>query len=67
MFDTLYARVKALAQSGHAQAPLAAVAFAQSGEPLGNAMERNFAAAIGGFVTLVIAGFIVAFKVIRWT
>ena len=34
------------------------------GEPLRNAMERNFAAVLGGFVALVIAGFIVAVKIL---
>lgn len=33
------------------------------GEPLRNAMERNFAVVLGGFVALVIAGFVVAIKV----
>ncbi len=33
------------------------------GEPLRNAMERNFAVVLGGFAALVIAGFVVAIKV----
>ena len=33
------------------------------GEPLRHAMERNFAAVLGGFAALVIVGFIVAVKV----
>ena len=33
------------------------------GEPLRLAMERNFAAVLGGFVALVVVGFIVAVKV----
>jgi membrane protein YqaA with SNARE-associated domain len=79
MFDSLYARVKALAESPHAEAALAAVAFAESSffpippdillapmalaEPLRAAMERNFAAVLGGFAALVVAGFIIAVKV----
>jgi membrane protein YqaA with SNARE-associated domain len=33
------------------------------GEPLRQAMERNFAAVLGGFAALVVAGFIIAVKV----
>jgi membrane protein YqaA with SNARE-associated domain len=33
------------------------------GEPLRTAMERNFAAVLGGFAALVIAGFVIAIKV----
>ena len=33
------------------------------GEPLRNAMERNFAAVLGGFVALVVVGFVIAVKV----
>jgi membrane protein YqaA with SNARE-associated domain len=33
------------------------------GEPLRTALERNFAAALAGFVVLVIAGFVIAIKV----
>ena len=33
------------------------------GEPFRKAMERNFAAVLGGFVALVVAGFIIAVKV----
>jgi membrane protein YqaA with SNARE-associated domain len=33
------------------------------GEPLRTAMERNFAAVLGGFVALVVAGFVIAIKV----
>ena len=33
------------------------------GEPLRDAMERNFAAVLGGFAALVVAGFVVAIKV----
>ena len=33
------------------------------GEPVRNAMERNFAAVLGGFAALVIAGFVIAIKV----
>ena len=33
------------------------------GEPLRAAMERNFAAVLGGFAVLVVAGFIIAVKV----
>jgi len=33
------------------------------GEPLRAAMERNFAAVLGGFAALVIAGFVIAIKV----
>jgi membrane protein YqaA with SNARE-associated domain len=33
------------------------------GEPLRNALERNFAAALAGFVALVVAGFVIAIKV----
>jgi hypothetical protein len=33
------------------------------GEPLRAAMERNFAAVLGGFAALVVAGFVIAIKV----
>ncbi len=33
------------------------------GEPLRTAMERNFAAVLGGFATLVVLGFVIAIKV----
>jgi hypothetical protein len=33
------------------------------GEPLRTAMERNFAAVLGGFATLVVVGFVIAIKV----
>ena len=33
------------------------------GEPLRNAMERNFAAVLGAFVAMVVAGFVIAIKV----
>jgi membrane protein YqaA with SNARE-associated domain len=33
------------------------------GEPLRQAMERNFAAVLGGFAALVVAGFVIAIKV----
>ncbi len=33
------------------------------GEPVRNAMERNFVAVLGGFAALVIAGFVIAIKV----
>jgi membrane protein YqaA with SNARE-associated domain len=33
------------------------------GEPVRGAMERNFAAVLGGFAALVVAGFIIAIKV----
>jgi membrane protein YqaA with SNARE-associated domain len=33
------------------------------GEPLRTALERNFAAALAGFVALVVAGFVIAIKV----
>ena len=33
------------------------------GEPLRMALERNFAAALAGFVALVVAGFVIAIKV----
>ncbi len=33
------------------------------GEPLRTAMERNFAAVLGGFAALVVAGFVIAIKV----
>ena len=33
------------------------------GEPLRGAMERNFAAVLGAFVALVVAGFVIAIKV----
>jgi membrane protein YqaA with SNARE-associated domain len=42
---------------------LVAGALTWFGEPLRNAMERNFAAVLGGFVALVIAGFVIAIKV----
>jgi membrane protein YqaA with SNARE-associated domain len=42
---------------------LVAGALRWFGEPLREAMERNFAAALGGFAALVIAGFIIAIKV----
>jgi membrane protein YqaA with SNARE-associated domain len=42
---------------------LVAGALSWFGEPLRVAMERNFAAVLGGFVALVVAGFIVAIKV----
>jgi membrane protein YqaA with SNARE-associated domain len=42
---------------------LVAAALNWFGEPLRNAMERNFAAVLGGFAALVIVGFIVAVKV----
>jgi membrane protein YqaA with SNARE-associated domain len=42
---------------------LVAGALSWFGEPLRLAMERNFAAVLGGFVALVVAGFIVAIKV----
>jgi membrane protein YqaA with SNARE-associated domain len=42
---------------------LVAGALSWFGEPLRKAMERNFAAVLGGFVALVVAGFIVAIKV----
>jgi membrane protein YqaA with SNARE-associated domain len=42
---------------------LVAGAFQWFGEPLRRAMERNFAAVVGGFAALVVAGFIIAIKV----
>jgi membrane protein YqaA with SNARE-associated domain len=33
------------------------------GEPLRNAIERNFAAVLGAFVAMVVAGFVIAIKV----
>jgi len=42
---------------------LVAGAFQYFGEPLRKAMERNFAAVLGGFLALVVAGFIIAVKV----
>jgi membrane protein YqaA with SNARE-associated domain len=33
------------------------------GDPLRSAMERNFAAVLGGFLALVVAGFVIAIKV----
>ncbi len=42
---------------------LVAGALKVFGKPLRQAMERNFAAAIGGFVALVVAGFVIAVKV----
>ncbi len=42
---------------------LVAGALSWFGEPLRKAMEQNFAAVLGGFVALVVAGFIVAIKV----
>ena len=33
------------------------------GEPLRNAMERNFAAVLGAFVAMVVVGFVIAIKV----
>jgi len=42
---------------------LVAGAFQFFGEPLRKAMEQNFAAVLGGFAALVIAGFIIAIKV----
>jgi len=33
------------------------------GDPLREAMERNFAAVLGGFAALVVAGFVIAVKV----
>ncbi len=42
---------------------LVAGAFQYLGEPLRNAMERNFAAVLGGFLALVVAGFVIAIKV----
>ncbi len=41
---------------------LVAGAFQFFGEPLRHAMERNFAAVLGGFVALVVAGFVVAIR-----
>ena len=42
---------------------LVAGALRWFGEPLRQAMERNFAAVAGGFVALVVAGFVIAVKV----
>ena len=42
---------------------LVAGALQWFGEPLREAMERNFAAVLGGFAALVVAGFIIAVKV----
>jgi membrane protein YqaA with SNARE-associated domain len=42
---------------------LVAGALRWLGEPLRAAMERNFAAVLGGFAALVVAGFVVAIKV----
>jgi membrane protein YqaA with SNARE-associated domain len=42
---------------------LVAGALKVFGEPLRQAMERNFAAVLGGFAALVVAGFIIAIKV----
>ena len=42
---------------------LVAGALRWFGEPLRAAMERNFAAVLGGFAALVVAGFVVAIKV----
>ena len=42
---------------------LVAGAFQWFGEPLREAMERNFAAVLGGFLALVVAGFVIAIKV----
>ena len=42
---------------------LVAGALSWFGEPLRKAMEQNFAAVLGGFAALVVAGFIVAIKV----
>ena len=42
---------------------LVAGALSWFGEPLRQAMERNFAAVLGGFAALVIAGFVIALKV----
>jgi membrane protein YqaA with SNARE-associated domain len=42
---------------------LVAGALRWFGEPLRAAMERNFAAVLGGFAALVVAGFIIAVKV----
>jgi membrane protein YqaA with SNARE-associated domain len=42
---------------------LVAGALTWFGAPLRNAMERNFAAVLGGFAALVIAGFVIAIKV----
>ncbi|MBV9290084.1 MAG: DedA family protein [Hyphomicrobiales bacterium] len=42
---------------------LVAGALQWFGEPLRVAMERNFAAVLGGFAALVVAGFIIAVKV----
>ncbi len=42
---------------------LVAGAINRFGEPLRAAMERNFAAVLGGFAALVLAGFVIAIKV----
>ena len=42
---------------------LVAGALSWFGEPLRKAMEQNFAAVLGGFAALVVAGFIIAIKV----
>ena len=42
---------------------LVAGAVRQWGEPLRTAMQRNFAAVLGGFAALLVAGFIIAVKV----
>ena len=42
---------------------LVAGAISRFGEPLRAAMERNFAAVLGGFAALVLAGFVIAIKV----
>jgi membrane protein YqaA with SNARE-associated domain len=42
---------------------LVAGALSWFGEPLRKAMEQNFAAVLGGFFALVVAGFIIAIKV----
>jgi membrane protein YqaA with SNARE-associated domain len=42
---------------------LVAGALRWLGEPLRAAMERNFAAVLGGFAALVVAGFVIAIKV----
>ena len=42
---------------------LVAGALSWFGDPLREAMERNFAAVLGGFAALVVAGFVIAVKV----
>ena len=42
---------------------LVAGALSWFGDPLREAMERNFAAVLGGFLALVVAGFVIAVKV----